>query len=607
MKSFLWLVLILFASPILFIPTNSMCQGTVIKNGGEKGSFPKALATSLEGTLGTKKVRLTVAEAAAGEAHLSFEGPDMNVFQSETVKTGLFGGLKMTFYQSYPGVEGALKHKFFLKGDIGKDGSYSGTFEEVPNGQKGKFSLKPAPPDAISGNYDSPENWMFVQYSNKNSVNFSIGNDWCGVEGVAKLTGFKAHYEKLMKGVLVYIDFDFSIPGKCHVETNANSPEAQEQSLGSEMGNAMKCVPNFTGDYKSKTVTQETQELKAFETVQATAPTATPIPADSDDNDYCTNMSDEAKSKRLDKAEPSTITSSEPDSTVFVCTDKPGPTDHGATGGHCGIRLDTYVKTKGGGLVHNGRWENLGAGYIGWIEMSEWLPSCPDYLFLYTETQSDDGEKAVGNRYIFDGQAKIVGQDQYLGSATDQWVKKDGKYFLWDITGEHISLKTIEMKDIWIEKYDFHYLTTYFSPDLQFASCQLGKNGETTAIYNLEGKAVGKVDLPFSISGPAKNEVLGLTNAPQIIGRNKDRIVLIDLKGNQTVKMFLPKYPHRDLATYMGHGPHEGEFRTFEYEANTNTIKDYPRPEIKIDLVHWTATESLDGEKTWHPIDLRTK
>ena len=70
--------------------------------------------------------------------------------------------------------------------------------------------------------------------------------------------------------------------------------------------------------------------------------------------------------------------------------------------------------------------------------------------------------------------------------------------------------------------------------------------------------------------------------------------------------MVLPRYPNRKLWSYRENGEIYGDFREFQYESTSNQIKDYPRPKIKLDMVHGTAEESLDG-KTWRPIDLKPK
>ena len=86
---------------------------------------------------------------------------------------------------------------------------------------------------------------MFLQLAGADNLNFTIGNDWCGMNGAAKITGKTAHYEKMMKGVLIHLNFDFSKPGKCIVESNINSPEAQEQGIKELLGNVIPMRAEF--------------------------------------------------------------------------------------------------------------------------------------------------------------------------------------------------------------------------------------------------------------------------------------------------------------------------------------------------------------------------
>lgn len=596
--------------PLIFltIPPLSWGQGMVIKDAIGGAEIPKNFPTDLEGTIGPKKVRLhIVPNGSAADCKLSFESGDMNLFALEKAKKTFFTRkLQIIFYQSYPGVEHCLDHKFVLEGSLAKDGTYSGSYQELPNGEKGNFSLKRGSPDPFSGNYDSPDDYMFIQLAGADSLNFSLGNDWCGISGSAKIAGKTAHFEKMMKGVLVHLNFDFSQPGKCIVESNINSPEAQEQGIKELLGNVMNCEPNFSGEYQLHWEGATLQENKDRKALQASAPTETPIPADSDENQYCTDMSAEVKSKRLDGVEGVTFTSPGSNSVVFVYKDKHGPTDHGATGGQCGVRLETYKQNAGGVLTKTGRWEDLNQGYNDRLIVGEPIPVCPDYLLLETETDSDDLSNSDHHRYVFDGNAKIVGQDTYMGWDEDAWVEKDGKYILWDITWDHIGVKTPDFKDIWTVKEKTVHGTSFYSPNLRYASREYGKDGETLAVYGLDGSSPGRFELPFSMKDFRDEEVLGLTNDLGVWFRDQNNIYLLDLKGGKVLKMILPNYPNRKLWSYQGSDDIFNVFREFEYESTTDQIKDNPRPKIKLDLVHGTTEVSLDG-KTWQPIDLKPK
>ena len=226
----------------------------------------------------------------------------------------------------------------------------------MPKGSEGEFSLKPSPPDLFSGNYDSPDNYMFLQLAGADNLNFTIGNDWCGMNGAAKITGKTAHYEKMMKGVLIHLNFDFSKPGKCIVESNINSPEAQEQGIKELLGNVIRCEPNFSGEYRLHTEASTIQENKELEAARSSALTATPIPPDSDDNEYCTNMSDEAKSKRLDQVEGVTITAPGP---IQRCSCIKTSTAQPITGAPGGIAVSGWRTTAGTPWA---LWSRLGAG-----------------------------------------------------------------------------------------------------------------------------------------------------------------------------------------------------------------------------------------------------
>jgi hypothetical protein len=584
-------------------------QGIVLNNAkiGNVLPLPVEAAGTMEGSLGEREVRIKlVSKGVSADGQFCFLGGEMNVYALENFTTESNGHLKLIFYQSYPGIEGALEHKFILDGVFSKDGRYSGTYKEVPANREGKFSVKMGPVETISGNYFSSDNWLFLQLSDKGVVNFSIGDDWCGVDGQAMISAKKAHYEKMMSGVKFYINFDFSKAGVCEVESNSDSPEAQEQGIGSQMGNVMRCKPKFTGTYILKTNDQIEQEAREQAAARATAPTPTAEPVDSENNVDCDGMTDAQKSKRLDKAKGVTMTSKAPDSVVFVFTQKPGPTDHGATGGHCGVRLDTYKKTKAGGLVHTGRWEDLNAGFDGRFVVGEAAPVSPRYLLLEIETDADDGMNSDYVRYVFDGSAKIIGQDTYRGWDRDVWVRKDGKDLLWDITVEHIAVKTPDMKNLWINKEEIHQAVSKFSPNLQYASRQLGKNGEMMVIYGLDGKYAKKFKIPFSMTASDDGEVLGLTDVPEVIFRNKLNIYRIDVNGTPELVAVLPEYPNRKLGMHFGEEDPSDSTRLFEYEATTDKIKNYPQPAVKLNLLTLEGNESLDGGK-WKPIDLKVK
>ena len=97
-----------------------------------------------------------------------------------------------------------------------------------------------------------------------------------------------------------------------------------------------------------------------------------------------------------------------------------------------------------------------------------------------------------------------------------------------------------------------------------------------------------------------------MTNDFGIWFRDHDHVYLLDLKGGKKLKMVLPRYPNRKLWSYR----ENGEILAISENSNMSPLRTrlrtMPRPKIKLDMVHGTAEESLDG-KTWRPIDLKPK
>ena len=131
----------------------------------------------------------------------------------------------------------------------------------------------------------------------------------------------------------------------------------------------------------------------------------------------------------------------------------------------------------------------MNQGYNDRLIVGEPMPVCPDYILLETETDADDLSSSDHHRYVFDRNAKIVGQDTYMGWDEDVWVEKGGKYLLWDITWDHIGIKTPDFKDLWTVKEKTEEGISFYSPNLQYASRVYGKNGETLAVYGLDGRS----------------------------------------------------------------------------------------------------------------------
>ena len=135
-KVYMFLPLIL-----LSIPPWAWGQGMVIKDAIGGAEFPKKFPTDLEGSIGPRKARLHIApNGSAGDCKLSFESGDMNIFALEKAKTTLFTRkLQITFYQSYPGIEHCLDHKFVLEGSLAGDGTYRGPTKNCQRVPKASF------------------------------------------------------------------------------------------------------------------------------------------------------------------------------------------------------------------------------------------------------------------------------------------------------------------------------------------------------------------------------------------------------------------------------------------------------------------------------------
>lgn len=496
--------------------------------------------------------------------------------------------MKLNTTKKMAGAEVVVAAAVLLGFLLAKDGSYSGTYTETPDGRAGKVLLKPVQPDIVPGNYDSEKGQMFVQPVDTGSFTFSISANECEIDGTAKLNGRKARFNRHIKGFPVHISFDFYKPGACRVETNAYSLEAQK--LGVVYKISKYCEePDFSGDYKLLRTGEQPASDKNYSK-----------------NVYCVGMSDAEKADRLDKKLGVTLAAPGEGSAVFVYTEKPGPSDHGVMGGVCGARLDAYRKTVSGELIRTGRWQDLSLGFEYDLRFGEQIKFAPRHILLKFNTE-DEKEGWKQNCYVLDSSAAVVAQDGDCWSA-NAWGQLDGQDLLWEI-GERISVKTPDLKTVWsVEGVCGDHAR--FSPEGRYAICPAGKDRASAVIYGLDGKYRREVKLPVTADEYTGKRLIGLTDEPQLVFRDGDGVYKDGLEGNSELKLVLPKYPGWTLRPWRC-GKLAQDYYTFCYKSDSREeelpsdpeIRDYP--EIKLHFATFATEESLDGGRSWRRIEFK--
>ena len=548
---------------------------------------------TMEGLLGDKKVRINI---VSDKGQLYFLAGEMKTYRLKSSLLTEDKDFKMTFYQSYPGSPGASKHIFVLEGTIGKDGTYAGAYREEPAHKQGEFSLAPAEPDRYSGSYHGQKGYLFVQLRARDKCSFVIGNDYCSVSGEGAIENRQARFEKLLSGMIVFVNLDFSEPEICQVTTNVDSKEAREQHITWEFC-GLRGTPDFSGPYAKYPTSKRKAAVKTRRTSQ-----------DFDieqyyHDEYCKGVDDEEKSKQLDLVKGRPYRAPDPDAAEFVFSQIDIDHSHGAPAGECGVRVDIFRDGPEGDRIITGSWEDLDAGYFP----SRAKVSSRHCLFTVAKGGFEDGAFSC-ERTVIDVTGRVLGRESYCGSRRATWVRLDGKDHLWEMSWEGIALRTPDLKDVWSKQEKTSFLgSTLFSPSLRYAYRRLGKAGDRVAVHRADGKYEKRFKLPFKMGHGTGTEILGVNDVPELVLCNEYRIYKIDMHGSPSLAAILPTYKNRKApdSCYF-HGEASNPFREYEYEADTESIKDYPRPKIKLDINTLDAEESLDGE-TWHSIDIKAK